>query len=196
MRSILYGTLVIAAALTLPGEARAERMLRADLTIDAPVSEVWAAWTTEKGIATFFAPVAHVDLRVDGTYDIWFNPSGKPGERGAENMRILTVEPEKRFAFAWNGPPSIPTINRQRTMVILDFEPAGERTTKLRFTELGWGEGPDWDEAFDFLDHSWNAVVLPNLVHRFKNGPIDWKAQPKLAPFAKTLQVRTSREAG
>ena len=59
--------------------------------VQAPVAEVFKAWTTEEGITTFFAPKGKVDLRVDGTYDIWFNPTGKPGERGAEGMRILDI---------------------------------------------------------------------------------------------------------
>lgn len=168
--------------------AGADRVLRAEVTVKAPVAEAWNAWTTDAGIATFLAPEGHVDLRVDGTYDVWFNPKGSPGKRGAEGMRILDVEPMKRFAFTWNAPPSIPSIRGKRTLVVLDFAPAGENATRVRFTQLGWGEGRDWDQAFEYFDQAWGAVVLPRLVHRFEKGPIDWNAPPTLARVDSTLK--------
>lgn len=190
----LAAIFAVAFAVTLPSNAAADRILRAEITVEAPVADVWRAWTTAAGIATFFAPEGRVDLRVDGSYDVWFNPRGKPGERGAERMRILDVEPLERFVFTWNAPPSIPAIREKRTVVVLDFAPAGEHRTALRFTELGWGDGPDWDRAYDYFDHAWGAVVLPSLVHRFEKGPIDWNAPPELEPVAATLK-RTLAEA-
>jgi uncharacterized protein YndB with AHSA1/START domain len=168
--------------------AASDRMLRAEITVAAPVAELWQAWTTADGIATFFAPQGRVDLRVDGTYDVWFNPAGAPGERGAEGMRILDVDPSRRFAFTWNAPPSIPAIRGKRTMVVLDFIPRGDRTT-LRFTQWGWGDGPDWDRAYDYFDRAWRTVVLPRLVYRFEKGPLDWNAPPELEPVAATIQL-------
>jgi uncharacterized protein YndB with AHSA1/START domain len=170
-----------AATLARPGAAAAgDRMLRAEVIVPAPVADVWNAWTTAEGIRTFFAPDARVELAVDGTYDIWFNPAGAPGERGAEGMRILDVEPGKRFAFTWNAPPSLGALRGRRTVVVLDFAPDGEARTRLRFTHLGWGEGADWDRAYAYFADAWGAFVLPSLVRRFEVGPIDWKAIPRL----------------
>jgi uncharacterized protein YndB with AHSA1/START domain len=180
-------------ALLLPAAAAqaapSDRILRAELTVPAPVAEVWKAWTTDAGIATFFGPEGHVDLRVDGSYDVWFNPAGKPGERGAEGLRIVAVEPMKRFAFTWSAPPSISTIREQRTVVVLDFAPAGTGATKLRFTQLGWGEGPEWDRAYDYFNDAWRKQVLPLLVRRFEKGPIDWAAMPEVTPVSASIKV-------
>jgi len=177
IRALMLGVLVM---VPLETAAASDRVLRAEITVPAPIEEVWKAWTTAEGIATFFAPVGKVDLRIDGTYDVWFDPKANPDLRGAEGMRIVGLEPNKRFAFTWNGPPSIPAIRVQRTIVVLDFAAAGERATRLRFTEMGWGDGPEWDTAYDYFDKAWGAVVLPRLIHRFEKGPIDWKAPPKL----------------
>jgi uncharacterized protein YndB with AHSA1/START domain len=165
-----------------------DRFLRADLTIEAPVADVWNAWTTEAGVTSFFAPGTTIEPRVDGLYEIYFDPTQPPGQRGAEGMRILGFEPMRRFAFTWNAPPAMPTIRGQRTMVIVDLEPAGPTRTRLRFTHTGWGDGPEWDKAYEYFDHAWNAVVLPRLVHRFKVGPVDWKAIPTLTPVSPTLR--------
>jgi uncharacterized protein YndB with AHSA1/START domain len=176
----------VAATLSLaptPRPALAEdRALRAEIVVGAPLAEVWKAWTTEDGIVSFFAPAGHVDLRVDGTYDVWFFPDEAPGRRGAEGMRILVHEPMKRFSFTWDAPPSIPAVRNQRTVVMLEFAPRGESETRLRFTQTGWGEGEDWDRAFEYFRNAWGAKVLPRLRHRFEVGPIDWSAIPTPSP--------------
>jgi uncharacterized protein YndB with AHSA1/START domain len=179
-----------AAALALIGQApaSADRILRAERVVHAPVNEVWKAWTTNEGIASFFAPQGRVDLRIDGTYDVWFDPSAEPGLRGAEGMRILDVDPEKRFAFTWNAPASIPSIRGKRTLVVLEFAAEGKEATRLRFTHTGWGEGDDWDRAYDYFDRAWGAYVLPNLARRFDRGPLDWSAPPKPDADAPSLK--------
>jgi uncharacterized protein YndB with AHSA1/START domain len=175
-------------AMALPSAHASDRILRAEIEVPAPVAEVWKAWATEEGVKSFFAPGAHIEAKVDGLYEIYFNPAAAPGDRGADGMRILAFEPEKRLAFTWNAPPTIPAIRGQRTMVVVQMWPVGEKRTGLRFTHQGWGEGPEWDQAYTYFDKAWNAVVLPRLVQRFTTGPVDWSAKPELKPVAASLQ--------
>jgi uncharacterized protein YndB with AHSA1/START domain len=178
-----------AASLTAGPAVAGDRVLRTEVTLEAPVADVWSAWTTEEGLRTFFAPAAHVDLRVDGLYEIFFDPSGPPGQRGADGMRILVLEPQKRFAFTWNAPLDQPEARSQRTVVTLDFADTGPGRTRLRLTHWGWGEGPEWDRAYEHFDRAWSRMVLPSLKHRFEEGPIDWARRPELVPVAETLKI-------
>ena len=155
-------------------------MLRGEVSVPVPVSQAFAAWTTDKGLESFFARKAKVDLRIDGTYDVWFMPDKPAGLRGAEGMRILDLEPNKRFAFTWNAPPAFPTMRNRRTMVVLDFVAESPGSTKVRFTHLGWGDGPECDEIYNYFDQAWGQIVLPYYVHLFVVGPVDWKKPPKL----------------
>lgn len=166
-----------------------DRVLRAQLALDVPLADVWQAWTTEEGVKSFFAPGCRIEPKVDGLYEIYFNPAAETGRRGADGMRILGFEPLKRLVFTWNAPFDQAYVRAQRTIVTLDFEAAGERRTRLTFTHAGWGHGPEWDKAYAYFDGAWNAVVLPNLKHRLAKGPIDWANRPQLAPVAKTLQM-------
>ena len=59
-----------------------EKAIFAEVKVNADLEDVWDAWTTEKGIKTFFAPACNVDLRPDGLYEVYFNPGSPPGERG------------------------------------------------------------------------------------------------------------------
>jgi uncharacterized protein YndB with AHSA1/START domain len=176
----------------LPAGARADdRILRVEVRLPAPVEDVWRAWTTEEGVRTFFAPGSRIDPRVDGPYEILFFPEAPPGRRGAEGARLLVIEPPRRLAFTWDAPPDQPRIRAQRTVVFVELEPEGNRT-RLLFTHLGWGRGAEWDAAYDYFDHAWRAVVLPRLMYRFANGPIDWARPPKLEPVAPTLKTTLS----
>ena len=174
---------------TTPSAAHAlDRVLRAEVLVPAPPESVWAAWTTPGGVATFFAPAARIEPRVDGSYDILFEPGNPPGQQGAEGMRIVAFEPLERLAFTWNAPPSIPAIRAQRTLVEIALEPAPGGATRLRFTQSGWGRGADWDRAYDYFDQAWGAVVLPRMVHRFTHGPLDWVGDPEVKPLG-SMQV-------
>jgi uncharacterized protein YndB with AHSA1/START domain len=184
--------LLLTPMLTLSASA-SNRMLAAEFEVNAPIEKVWEAWTTPQGIKTFFAPDCKVDLRVDGAYEIYVAPEAKPGERGGEGMRILGLEPMRRFAFTWGAPPTIPYVRGQRTMVILEFEKKDDRRTLVRFTHLGWGEGAHWDEAYEYFEHAWNEVVLPRFRYAMEVGAVDWKKTPNLPPVAPTLKI-TYRE--
>ena len=174
------------------GEAQ-DRVLRTQLTLAAPVEAVWSAWASEDGVKSFFAPGCRIEPRVDGAYEIFFNPAAEPGQRGADGMRILLFEPKRRLAFTWNAPADQAYVREQRTVVTLELEPEGDARTRLTFTHSGWGKGPEWDEAYAYFDRAWGGFVLPNLVHRFATGPIDWKQRPELQPLPGTLQATLVR---
>jgi uncharacterized protein YndB with AHSA1/START domain len=171
------------------------RILRAVMTLDATAAEVWQLWTTEEGLVSFFAPAAQVEPRVDGRYDIFFNPEAREGERGADGMRILVYEPERRLSFTWNAPVSQPYVRAQRTVVTIALDPLPAGGTRMTFTHAGWGAGPEWDRAYDYFDTAWNAAVLPRLRHRLASGPLDLANPPVLEPIAPTLKMRLVQTA-
>jgi len=183
---------LILTMLAMPAGAHI-RVLTTEFEVNAPVEKIWNAWTTREGIKTFFAPDGKVELRVDGAYEMYFNLDAQPGERGGEGMRILGLEPLRRFAFTWNAPPTIPETRGQRTMVILEFEKKDARRTLVRFTHLGWGEGPSWDETYEYFDHAWNEVVLPRFRYAMEVGAVNWEKRPKLPPVASTLKAVLTR---
>ncbi len=158
-----------------------ERFINEEVVVDAGVKDVWAAWTTEEGIRSFFAPGCKLDFKANGDYEIHFNPAGQPGERGAEGTKILAIQPEKMLAFTWNNPPSIPGIRWQYTTVVLRFKALSDNQTRVSLYQSGWGEGAEWDQAFAYFSKAWKDFVLPHLQYRFKVGPIDWNNPPDIS---------------
>lgn len=139
----------------------AERVLRKEVVVAAPIADVWRAWTTEDGLRPI-AGTCRVDLRPGGDY-AWFldlDPDDR-GRRGSEGSSIAAVDPPHRLQFDWNFPPSIPTLRyadaTTRVTVTLTETAPDEVTIRLEAT--GWATGADWDEGYRYFDAAWGAVL-------------------------------------
>lgn len=168
-------TLVLPVILSFAGAAHAadERAVRKEVVVPAPVEAVWRSWTTQEGIQSFFAPEAVVEARVGGPFHIHIDPYGKPGSKGADDMRFLALQPPKMLSFDWNAPPSMPEVRQQRTFVVVRLADVDGKSTRVSLHHTGWGDGGEWDKAYAYFDVAWGRV-LNNLRQRHEQGPIDW----------------------
>ncbi|MCP4076790.1 MAG: SRPBCC domain-containing protein [Gammaproteobacteria bacterium] len=155
-----------------------EKSIFVEIKVAASVEDVWAAWTTENGVKSFFAPDCKIDLCPDGMYEIYFNPDAPHGEKGGEGLRILAIQPMSMFSFTWNAPPTLPEVRGQRTHVIIRFQAEYDNETTVRLIHQGWGTGGEWEDAYQYFNRAWREIVLPRLKLRFEQGPIDWENPP------------------
>lgn len=167
-----------------------QRMIRKEVTVSAPLAEVWKAWTTSEGATSFFAPAARIEAVLGGPYELYFDPSQPAGLRGSEGCKVHSLVPMKRLVFEWNAPPSIPLIRNSglHTLVSLRFEELGPNQVRVELTHTGWGVGEEWDKTYAYFDRAWE-YVLGNLRKRFAEGPLDWE---KL--FAERESKSTSKD--
>jgi uncharacterized protein YndB with AHSA1/START domain len=173
------GLLWLAACATVPGpEPKAgdtSRVLAHEVFVPAPPERVFAAWTTEEGVRTFFAPAARIEATPGGAYEPLFDPGAPAGSRGCEGCRVLAVDPPRHLAVTWTFPPSLPSIRGQETRVDVTFTP--ERGgTRVFLAQTGWRPGEAWDRGYAYFDHAW-ALVLSRLARSFEAGPIDWSKE-------------------
>jgi uncharacterized protein YndB with AHSA1/START domain len=141
--------------------------------VNAPIEEVWKAWTTTEGVKSFFAPDANVEARSGGPFEIYMNPYAPAGLKGADDMRFLALQKPTMLTFTWNAPPHQPEIRAQRTMVIVRLRAVDEKRTEVTLRQVGWGEGEKWDATYAYFDRAWGNVIA-NLQKRFAEGPIDF----------------------
>src|SRR5678816_1379402 len=116
--------LALACIVLLATNALVAQPLQPDImvtrVINAPVADVWKAWTTTDGIESFFAPKAvKVVPEPGGALELWFGLDMPEGSRGTEGCLFHSVVPQKQLVFEWNAPPTIPTIRKLRTLVYL-----------------------------------------------------------------------------
>jgi uncharacterized protein YndB with AHSA1/START domain len=146
--------------------AAADKVLVLEVTVPAPIGEVWKAFTTSGGLSTWLTPNAVVDLREGGEWTAKF-PGGSTG-----GGTILSFVPEKELVLSALAPDKFPTVRATRTRAKFQFEARGDSTI-VRLTQTGWKEGDEWVKAYEYLTVG-NAQLLATLHHRFVSGPIDW----------------------
>ncbi len=168
--------LVINLSMCIAWPARAaERAIEKSVEVAATLDQAWEAWTTRDGIVSFFAPDAQIEARVGGAFQIYIDPGARPGERGADDMRYMAIQPKRMISFDWNAPPHLAEARAQRTFVVVRFEPLGDKSTRVTLHHSGWGDGGQWDSTFAYFERAWGGV-LGNLKKRFETGPQDWTA--------------------
>lgn len=163
---------------TILGSGGTPRAIHAEISIAAPIQRVWEAWTTAEGIKSFLAPDCHIDLRLGGHYEIYFDLDAAPGRRGSEGAEILAFQEPVMLSFTWNAPPSLPSVRFQRTHVVVRLEEIAADQTKVSIVHDGWGQGGEWDAALAYFERAWHDIVLPRLRYRFSVAPVDWEHPP------------------
>lgn len=162
-----------------------ERAIQLEVVVDASREDVFAAWTTDAGVRSFFAPGSRVEARMGGAYELYFMDAGEvpPGQRGSEGCVFLSLQAPVFFSATWNAPPHLADVRDEHTVVIVRLAVLTAAQTRVTLTHIGWGEGGPWEEALAYFRRAWSVLVLPRLRHRFAVGPVDWEALPELPPI-------------
>ena len=156
-------------------ETITDRVMYKEVTVKASLDDLWRAWTTNEGANEFFSPYTKIECRTGGPFEIYFSAPGEApwGERGSEGCKVLSFLPKSMLSIEWNAPPQFGPLRDIRTRVVINFEPVGVDSVKVKFHHLGWGADPAWNEIYDYFDKAW-SYVLGNLQKRFETGPIKW----------------------
>lgn len=128
------------------------RVLRIARTFDAPVAQVFDAWTSEEvlrrwlhGMPGWETPTAEVDLRVGGTIRIVMRDPADGTEAGATG-EYRVIDPPRRlvFTWVWDDQPDRPQLielelseRDGRTMVSMTNS-AIPTDGRLESQERGW----------------------------------------------------------
>lgn len=147
-----------------------QRVFRAEITVRAPLDDVWRAWTTAEGVKSFFGRDAVIELRIGGKYEVYFDLAAPEGSRGSDGCTVLAWQPRRMLAFTWNAPPKFPSVRREHTQVVLLFDPLAADRTRVRLAQHGWGDGAEWDQVFEYFSSAWPGV-MENLRTTLEDAP-------------------------
>jgi uncharacterized protein YndB with AHSA1/START domain len=147
-RSSLSALALLLACSAAGAPAAAETVSAGDYVHEAilngPTDLVWRLLTTERGMESWLAPQAEVDLRVGGLVRTHQDPKGTLGDPQTLVNRVLSLDPGKKFAFrvdrAPEGLPFGQLVVGTWYDVVLD--PLSGERTRIRCVGHGFPPGP------------------------------------------------------
>lgn len=145
----------------MAGKQDTGRTIEFRVVVDGSPEEVFRMWTDSAASTEFFGNSATIEPHLAGVYEIGFD--APTGERaGTRGTKILRYEPPSLLFFEWEMPKFIDRLNSRPlpTWVELRFERFGnENQTDIHFYHRGFGNGPDWDQGFEFFQRNWFEVL-------------------------------------
>ncbi|MFO1413594.1 MAG: SRPBCC domain-containing protein [Burkholderiales bacterium] len=160
------------------------RVLELSVDIPAPVGDVWKAFATSDGFASWAAPVASVDMRDGGMIESSYDRKAQIGAPGNIRNAIVLVVPERLIVMRnVQAPPKtsfdVPTFQKLNT--VIGFAPLGPKATRVTLQNPGYGSGPLYDGVYAAFKGG-NTWTFMKLKERFETGPVDWNAPPPATP--------------
>ena len=147
-----------------------ELVLIQEVSISAPVEEVWKAYTTSDGWTGWAAPKAEIDLRVGGRIRTAYE-----GEIGGENtntLQIVNYVPNRLLTLRADVSENWPDIMKKdadRLSNVVLFESTGPDTTQIQSFGIGYTNAPEYEQLMSFFIRA-NEGLYENLKAYLESG--------------------------
>jgi uncharacterized protein YndB with AHSA1/START domain len=136
--------------------------------VNAPPDQVWAAFTTRKGLESWMAAHAEIEIKLGGTMKSQYDPKGTVDDASAIENTILSYEPLSMLSFkVTKAPKGFPFPNAIKNMwTVVYFEAQGEKATRVRVVSMGFGNDDESKKMREFFNRG-NAFTLQLLQKRY-----------------------------
>jgi uncharacterized protein YndB with AHSA1/START domain len=151
-----------------------EKVLRIETIVDVSKDDVWAAFTTEEAVTSWMTSVASIKLRVGGYLYTHYDKDAKIGDPGTIKMKILNYIEGEMITFKINLNEHFSDKARAEDgnlQEIVQFKDLGKGRTKVVSSMIGWGEGKEWDDIYDFFVKG-NEWTYNQLVSYLSKGRV------------------------
>lgn len=167
MRKFALLAVLVWTALCSRSGAADDRLVTEGI-VEAPISEVWAAWTTNKGLESWSVAHAEIDLKVGGKMLTHYDPKGTIGDDDTIENTILCFDPERMFAIKATRPPAkFPFKEAIKSVwTVVYLEEVQPKKTRVRVVSLGYGSDDESKKLRAFFEKG-NAYSLQKLQEKF-----------------------------
>jgi uncharacterized protein YndB with AHSA1/START domain len=158
-------------------EPSGERSIQLSVAVPASAHDVFTAFTTSQGFASWAVPIAKVELRIGGYIEASYDPNAKIGDPGNIKNAIVAYVPDRVLVIHnIQAPPDFADPDLfQRTVTVIEFIALDPKHTRVTITNAGYGSGGGFDTLYRHFEWG-NAYTLQALKTRFEKGPVDWAA--------------------
>ena len=137
------------------------RIIEKTKVVNQSIIDIWTKWTTHDGLTSFFGKENKIELKIGGMFEIYFLLKNPIGLQGSEGCKILSFIPNRMLSFSWNAPPKFKEVRESdyKTWVVIEFKEINDQKTEIKLTHLGWIEGIQWNEVFEYFNAAWDSVL-------------------------------------
>ncbi len=125
--------------------------------IPAPREQVWGLMATSEGMTRFMGKYGvepNIELAIGGAYEVF-----------VPDKIIHTFVPGEMLCGEGSAPPEFPTVREGGLFWTMTFADAGEDRTRFRLSVLGWKDGEEWDNAFEYFVR--NNAIYVNWIYDY-----------------------------
>ena len=173
-RVLLIGWLSLAAtpAFAQTGQQRAVY----ETEVDAPVEEVWKAFTTGDGLKAWMAPIVDIHLTVGGKMRANYQKDGSLDDDNTIENTILSYDPPRMLSLkATKYPKNFPFVEAaKKTWSVFYFSKLSPTRTKVTVVGLGYTEDEQSQKMRAFFAGS-NRYVLDKMKKALKEKALNKK---------------------
>lgn len=152
-----------------------ELILIQEVSFEAPVEDVWRAYTTAEGWTAWASPKAEIDLRVGGT--IRTSYQGEIGGSNTNTLHIVNYVPEKLLTLRAELSSNWPEIMQEdadRLSNVILFDETGVGVTRIQSFGIGYTDAPEYDQLMGFFIKA-NEGLYQNLRAYLETGArVEW----------------------
>lgn len=177
MRAQFQVAVLIAIGLSSALPARAEEDVEAPADLvhvveyDAPLADVWDAFTTKALVEKWMVPLVEFDLRSGGTMKTNYRPAAGIGGPGTIVHHLLVVQDERLLVTRTEAPSDNPMKSVIDQVVLTwAFEPLGCDRSRVILGMHGWPPGRESQRVRAFFASA-NPTVLAKLQELYPRKP-------------------------
>lgn len=150
------------------GRAQDDNQIVHEGIVNAPLNQVWAAFTTREGLESWMAAHAEIELKLGGKMKTQYDPKGKTDDASAIENTILSYEPMRMLSFkVTKAPEGFPFPNAIKNMwTVVYFDSQSEKATRFRVVSIGFGNDKESKKMREFFDRG-NAYTVQLFQKRF-----------------------------
>jgi len=129
-------------------------VLLQEVIVEAPVKEVWEAYTTEEGWKEWASPAVEIDLHAGGMIRTHYGAGAKIGDPGTNVLHIVNYVPERLLTLRAEVEERWPEVMKQdagNLMNVIVFEPRGVQRTKILSYGVGYKDTEAYDKLMEFF---------------------------------------------
>lgn len=125
-----------------------------EVVVEAPVAEVWAAYTTEDGWRAWASPAVAIDLRAGGTIRTHYGPDARVGDPGTNTLHIVNYVPERVLTLRADVEERWPDVMKEdadNLMNVIVFESPTPNRTRILSYGVGYRDTEAYAELMAFF---------------------------------------------